>query len=116
ILDNSKPFTGSVQNTMRGNGFVDYMTEPITFEDYSKGKDYKVVDETTLDNIMTIWLKSMESKLIEITEDRYFEMLEALPPVNWRDLNEQYNVFMFMENSFANMTSCFVKDRISKKY
>ena len=86
---------------------------------YSKRAPYLIMKERP-ELIVCSWgyaQKAIESHFItpfqETTKERFFEMLEVLPPINWRFL-EQVEMFQVSEMTISNITATFA--RINDKY
>lgn len=96
---------------------IDYMIDGKT--DFNKEtledatKRYPGAIEVSLEDAYVEIEKAAKIKYItdpiEIDEDRYMEMLEILPPMNWIG-----GTFMLCEFSFGNYTEIFCK--IGKRY
>ncbi|MCR4319791.1 MAG: DUF1419 domain-containing protein [Candidatus Brocadiaceae bacterium] len=54
-----------------------------------------------------------KSAAVEITEDRFIEMLEVLPPINWVHENGSES-FKISERTYGNITAIFA--RIGERY
>ena len=79
-----KPFTGHAQSALRANGSVMY-TDYKSVAEYEAGENIKVrvVDEAELNALIDEHLAGMVTKPKRITRDRFWEMLEVLPPCRW---------------------------------
>ena len=95
------------------------------YVDYSDGKTFAQYNETHGGDLVAIeWeemelkyhgphLKSLQKPFREITKERYWDMLECLPPVRWT--RSPAREFFFISEAFTdNLHSVFV--RIGKKY
>ena len=134
----SEPFKGSIKNTMH-NGKVDYTGEQterkyidesgakvteisfinqLTFEQYNEqnGGNCKAVTEEELDKLFEEYeKKSILQKFTEITEERYFSLLECLPPKRWHKHNG-LELFFMGECYTSNIYTCCIHDPSTKKY
>lgn len=134
----SEPFNGRVKNTMH-NGLVDYTgtaknrkyidkngslifetyyENRLNFEQYQKEKNepLKVVTEQELDKLFKEYEeKSILQKFTEITEERYFDLLECLPPKRWHNF-KGLEIFFMGECYTSNIYTCCIHDPSTKKY
>lgn len=118
-------FKGHVENTMplvnadEINNTVVHYSKDVTFEEYNKQHNGKLIalpwDEFN-EKYYQPYLQSLQKPFVEITEERYYDLLECLPPQGWRDLNNEWNVFYIMEAYTANLHTHVVKNRKTKKY
>lgn len=123
IVDISKPITGSVENTMSCKEelgmpiYVDYCDEPTTLAEYKiKENNPNLVAMTweELEPHINKFRDSLCGKWTEITEERYYFLLEDLPPQRWRDIkdiNKTINVFAMMEGSHLDLHEHLIKDK-----
>ena len=125
IIDGSKPFTGNVVNTMtclKEYGipqFVDYVEKNTTFEDYKKQKgneNLKIITDKELDYLLKEHRKNLFDKWTEITEDKYNDLLECVPPLRWRDIDKGINVFAVGECYTMDLYTHCIHDRVKNKY
>lgn len=85
------PFKGSIINSISnidGVQWLDHQEKPTKLSEYIKteeSKKYEICNDEQLDAIIEKHQKGMCYKWEEITEDRYNEMLEVLPPVKWEN-------------------------------
>jgi len=122
--------TGSVEATMTSPDgiepkYVDYSSylneelgRNLTLEEYievKKDKDLEVVDTFEMEKLYNQYQKSLTSNFVEITEDRWYEMLEVLPPMKWHDY-KGINIFFISEATSGSMHSCFIKTHDKKYY
>lgn len=125
IIDQSQPFTGSVINSMTclkqfgEPKFVDYMETETTFEDYKKQKgneNLKVITDDELDLLLNEHRKNLCESWTEITEKQYYDMLECVPPLRWRDIDKGINVFAVGECFTMDLYTHCIHDRVKNKY
>lgn len=116
-------YKGSVISTMSTPDTVDYSLElygkAMTFEEYKEFKQLPNLQLMTWEELEPIhrqYENSLCKPWSEITEERYYEMLECLPPGKWHDLNERFNIFHCIEAYTGSLNSHFVKDRQTGKY
>jgi hypothetical protein len=60
--------------------------------------------------------QELKTPFKEVTEAQYWEALECLPPMKWRDIAEGVNVFFISEAYTADLHACYIHDRRSGKY
>ena len=104
-------FNGQIVNSMR-NGFVDYMEEPTTFEQYKKQKGNNALVALTWEEFeakyYSPYLKSLCGKFKRTTKAQFWDALECLPPKRWtRGVNMEF--FFLGECYTANLYACFVR-------
>jgi len=103
IINGSKPFQGWTQSYIKEDGLVAYTNK--TFKEYNKEKGgvMKVITNTELNSLLKTHKKNMITDWVEVTENRYWEMLEVLPPV-YRGV-----AFFVSEATYDTIHSCFIK-------
>lgn len=122
ILDTSKPFDGSVQNTMpfvdrdAKNGmdilrstYVDY--SDMTFAEYNKSHGGNL-EALTWDELYSQYYepyyKSLQGEFLETTEEMFWDGLECLPPKRWTRFTD--GEFFFVGECFTDdLYSCYVR-------
>ena len=110
-----------VNNTATTKGsiepiYVDYMEEPITIKDYiekHKDENLEVVDAFEMEKLYKEYQEKASKDFTEITEERFDEMLNVLPPQRWTR-TENYEYFFISEAYSADLHSCFA--RLGDKY
>lgn len=129
---NPENFNGTALNTMpatyfdethpnyeheKNSTYVHY--SDLTFKQYNEKHENKLIvltwDKFNKD-FYTPYLKSLQGEFSEITEKRYFELLECVPPRKWHDLNENINMFFVGECFTADLYACCIMDKKTKKY
>lgn len=125
IIDESKPFNGSVENTMTclpefgTPEYVDYMEKPTTFEEYKKlnpEKKLKILTREDVEKYLDKHRNDIQGPWEEITEDEYYNLLECLPPKKWRDIGENISVFAVGECYTMDLYTHCIFDRSKNKY
>ena len=124
-----EPFTGSILNTM-SNGFVHYTGEsqtkkytdekgclvhetsylnPLNFEQYNEkhGGNLKVATEKEIEIIIDNFNNSLIDDFKEITEEKFYDLLECLPPKRWHT-HEKVEIFFICEAYTADLHTCCV--------
>jgi len=128
IIDENEQFEGSCISSMSAPEtnqkpkYVDYSSSlhndnkgNLTFEEYkdlpeNKGKKLVAINNKKMDELLKIYYKGLKSKFKEITETRYNEMLECLPPMDWHNYRG-ISIFFIVEAYTGSMHSCFIKTK-----
>ena len=125
------PFNGRIINTIT-NGIVDYtgtrkqkstfengvetinisFVNGLTFEQYKEkkenGKDFLIATDKEIDVLFLNYHKSLISTFSEISKEKYYEMLEVMPPLRFDTFNKN-QMFFICEPYTSNLHQCFVK-------
>lgn len=133
-----EPFIGRIINTMH-NGNVDYTGErttkdyidergsqvheisylnPLNFEQYNEqhGGNLKTASEEEIAKLFEEHeQKNILSFFTEITEERYDNLLECLPPKRWHK-HKGLEIFFMAECYTGNIYSCCIFNPETKKY
>ena len=123
-------FKGNVLSTVTDNGYVNYSGslynnggENLLLDDYLKVKELQneninaeLVNDEQLDELLKAWHSSICGQWVEIAEEKYWDSLECLPPMQWHDINSRYNVFFCMEAQTSHIHSMYIKDKTKEKY
>lgn len=103
------------------SAIVDY-TE-MTFAEYKKSnpnKEYTtpMLWEDYYENIEKPYLKNLCGEWKETTEERYWDMLECLPPMKWHDIQSGINMFFVSECYSGDLYTCCLRltNNGTKKY
>jgi len=59
--------------------------------------------------------QSLQTPFEEITEERWDDMLNCLPPMKWHDFAAGLNVFFCSEAYTQDLHGCYIKDRTTGK-
>lgn len=107
ILRADEPFRGSVQSVLMENGTVAY-SDGLTLEQYQaeKGFPVRAIDRDELDRLTTEYIAGLISEPVAITEDRFHEMLNVLPPSRWHNCGG-FEVFHVCERITHDLVSWF---------
>lgn len=125
IIDSSKPFTGSIENSMSCQKeygtpqYVDYMDKPTTFEEYKTLKNnpnLKIIEDSELDVLLAQHRASLCESWEPITEDEYYDLLECVPPKRWRNIDTGINVFAVGECYTMDLYTHCIYDKTLNKY
>lgn len=87
----------------------------LTFEEYKKEaqkncnseKGFKVVDFDSFDELTGKYHEGLKEPFKEITEDRYDDLLNCLPPMNYRRYKD-CTIFFISEAYTADMHTCCI--------
>ena len=103
IIKKGLKFKGYTQSFMIENKVA--YSGGLTFPEYNKKHDYKfkLITDRELDNLLEVYTNGLVSDWVEISESRYYEMLEVLPPV-YRGM-----FFFSSEATYSVVHSCFLK-------
>ena len=104
---------------------VDIIREGQTVGHYS-GKSFeqlsaesksvlKLVDDAEYDRFHHEYMASLCTKPSEITKERFWELLECLPPCRWSNYGV-YEMFHISERLQGNLVTWCAKDKINNKY
>lgn len=108
-----QPFPGNAQTWIDANGKIAYH-EDETIDEYLRANpNMKIITWEEYDKLHNDFFRS---PLTEISEERWYEMLEVLPPLRWHDVNERFNVFYNCEAMSGAINGIYVKDRDTKKF
>jgi len=124
VIDKEIGYKGHVLSTMH-NGYVDYSGSlynengpNLTFDEYKKLKkndNLIVLTWEELEPFVMNYEKSLQGAWTEITEERWDDMLNVLPPGGWRNLNSRWNIVYCIEAYTSSLHTHFVKDRTTGK-
>lgn len=107
IIKAESPYRGSVQNILI-DGLVAY-SDGLDFERYqkSKGESFKLISEGEHDELQREYRRSLITEFTEITEDRYFNMMDILPPTRHHGYRGA-EIFFVSECHVLDLYSCFI--------
>jgi len=119
LLDLSKPFNGVVTSSItrnnKGEFYVDYSSElyndnqgNLTLAEYQRHVNpfVEVIDDAKLDQLLADYEKSRITQPVVITADRFYEMLEILPPQRWHNCGG-FEVFHIQEHITGDLVAWF---------
>ena len=122
VLIDPLNFKGSIISTVR-NGRVDYTNRGngnLLLEDYLRERkinNYELLTWEDFDvRFNEPYFLSLQGAWKEISEEKYQDMLECLPPKRWKDLSERINLFFVGECYTATLYTACIHDRASDKY
>ena len=103
------PFEGRTRSFVKPDGTVGY-TKGETPEDYiarveaEEGTRLRIVSDAKLDAMLEEYAASLVTNPTEITEEKYFDALNVLPPCRWRKLGgvETFHVSERLTRDLAN--------------
>lgn len=122
-----EPFKGSIENTMTKGGTVHYTGEAVTreyvkengslvwetkyingltFEQYNEqnGGNLKIATSEEIDTLFQTYTETLISDFEEITEEKFYYMLECLPPCRWHT-HKGVELFYISEAYTSNLHS-----------
>ncbi len=102
-----EPFRGHCQSVLNKDGTVGY-TDGQTVAEYEQehGCKLKVLSETEFNELYETWEKKLITKPKRITKERYWEMLEILPPSRFHYVGG-FEVFHVSERLVGELVSWF---------
>lgn len=82
IIRTDQPFRGNAQSILLTDGTVAYTPGRQTFEQYKaeNGDHFEVIDDAAFDALLAKFEADRRTDCESITEERYWEALECLPP------------------------------------
>lgn len=107
IIRKDEPFQGHVQSIVNPDGTIAYCAG-LTLETYEaeRGFPIRVIDDAELDQLTAEHLRGLVSDPAPITQERFWEMLEVLPPCHWHNAGG-FEVFHVSERLTHNLVSWF---------
>lgn len=107
IIKADTQYRDTVQSILK-NGIVAY-SNGLNFEEYqkSKGEKFRLISEGEHDEFQRIYRKSLISEFTEITEDKYYEMMNVLPPTRCHNYRGA-EIFFVSECYTLDLYSCFI--------
>jgi len=122
IINLNETFTGGIHSTATDYDqlYVDYSGglyndggENLPFHEYKKlpqmaGKKLKVITWAQFDVLETAHKNSLKSTPVSISAERFYEMLEVLPPSRWHNAGG-FEVFHICERLTGNLVSWFAR-------
>ena len=129
LIDTSIKFNGSITSSVTKSGsklLVDYSGylhnnkgDDLTLEEYQKlfpDKKFIVVDTDELyKNYIQPYCEGLQGPWSEISESRYNDLLECLPPVHWTTI-QNIEFFFISEATTFTIHTCALWDKSKKKY
>lgn len=119
IVDTSQPYNGRIVNTMNApksgqtleNTGVHYVNIPFSqYNDQKGGHLIALGFDDYYQNYEKPYLESLQKPFQEITEEKYYDLLECLPPKRWtQDDSTGINFFFLSEAYTSHLHSCVVR-------
>ena len=112
LVNLDKEFKGNAEATMtKGSDMVHYTG--LSLPEYLKDRkisNYHLLDWDSFYELYYVgYNKSLQKPFKEITEDRYYDLLECLPPMRWGNIIGGVNMFFVMEAYTADLHTCVLK-------
>lgn len=110
LIRADQPFR-CIQSCILPDGTVEY-TEGLTPEAYAKERGFpvRVIDDAELDRLIAEKQEAMKSDPVQITEERYDQMLNMLPPARFHTI-DGFEVFHMCEHLDGAMVDWFAQGR-----
>ena len=107
VIRTDEPFRGHCQSVLNPDGTVAY-TDALTVAEYQKecGFPICVVSEAKMAQLVWDFEQTLKTKPKPITKERYWEMLEVLPPCRWHNAGG-FEVFHVSEHLTGPLVSWF---------
>ena len=122
VLIDPLNFKGSIISTVR-NGFVDHTNRGdgnLLLEDYLRERNISSYELLTWEDFDVRYnepyLLSLQGAWKEISEEKYQDMMECLPPKRWKDLSERINLFFVGECYTATLYTACIHDRATDRF
>ena len=102
----------SIIDTVKDNGKSFYDNESLEEIDKRYPGAILISFEDAIAEIEALAQKKYITEPVEVDEERFMDMLEILPPMNWKQTTEG-EVFMMCEMNYSHYTNifCQIKDR-----
>jgi hypothetical protein len=113
-------YKGNIVNTMYvfkdGTEVVSYRKPAMNFAEYKKEKGNEnliaIEEEEYYEKFQEPFLKSLQGDWKEISKERYWDLLECLPPMRWTQ--GVISFFFMSEADMAYLHACIIKDARDK--
>jgi hypothetical protein len=122
VLIDPLNFKGSIISTVR-NGRVDYTNHGdgnLLLEDYLRERNISSYELLTWEDFDVKfeqpYLISLQRPWRLMSEKEYWDALECLPPIRWKDLSERVNLFFVGECYTATLYTACIHDRATDRY
>lgn len=109
VIRTDKPFQGHCETATDGEGVV-LWSQGLTFKEYCDKNDgcFRLVSEAEFDEMLEAHYDTLKTEPVEITEERFDEMLEVLPPCRWGTVRG-IEMFHVSERLTGNLVSWFAR-------
>jgi hypothetical protein len=122
VLIDPLNFKGSIISTVR-NGRVDYTNRGngnLLLEDYLRERkitSFELITwEVFTQKYSDPFLLSLQGAWKEISEEKYWYLLDCLPPKRWKDLSERVNLFFVGECYTATLYTACIHDKATDRF
>lgn len=107
LIRTDEPFRGHCQSVINPDGTIAY-TDGLTVDTYeaANGFPVRVVGDDEFNEMIQEFVNGLISAPVEITEERFWEMLEVLPPSKWTH-HDGIEMFHVCERITHNLVSWF---------
>ena len=109
LLRADQPFKGHCESVLNKDGTVAY-TDGLSVAEYEQehGFPVRVIDDAEFDALLSAHYETLKTKPQPITERRFWDMLEVLPPCRWHNAGG-FEVFHVSERLTGNLVSWFAQ-------
>ncbi len=109
IIRDNAPFKGHCLSTLNNDDTVAY-SDGLTLAEYEQREGYKlrVIEDDEFFALVDAHENTLKTKPTPITEQRFWDMLEVLPPCRWHNVGG-FEVFHVSERLTGNLVSWFAQ-------
>ena len=109
LIRTDEPFRGHCQSVVNPDGTIAY-TDGLTVDTYeaANGFPVRVIGDDEFNKLIDEFVAGMISDPVEITKERFWEMLEILPPCRWSK-HRAMEMFHVSERLTHNLVSWFAR-------
>lgn len=118
IIDLDCKNKSSVETFTLPNGTVAY-TDGLSIEQYISSKPDKRLKVISVEEMQQRYkehIKELQGPYEECTEEKYYEMLDILPPKRWYKLSDTIFMFFVGEPYSGSLHSIYIYDKLKDKY
>jgi len=109
-------FKGYAQTYINEDGKCIYSGRSLEEMRAEDGIEYITPSDEEMDKLYNDYYKSLQKEWEDISEEYYYEMLEVLPPMNWRNIGSGVNVFCISEAYSGDLHAHFIKYKKGDQY
>lgn len=102
-------FKGFVITSLNNEGRSHYTDKTIKEMQQEYESELITITDEELNLVIKEYENSLQNDWQEISEEDYYDMLECLPPMNWRTITPGVNVFCISEGYYGSLHSHYLK-------